>query len=211
MMKVSSLVPRALCFSSLLLTLGFLSGCGESKQSSAGSAGVPKEKSDKAKAVATTRVEKVERPAAPSPLRSTPTPAATASAAGESKSQQTTQTAAAEPTPPSAISEVLGALDKIPVTITDHVTTDQVDQVVGALHNLDLRFQEASLYRSDADQAYLEESVEKFAAMARELLEARSPEELREKYRQLSEALKLFHAEMQERARQWDEKHGLAN
>jgi hypothetical protein len=97
------------------------------------------------------------------------------------------------------MTEVLAELEKIPVTITDRVTTPQVDMLRAAIVNVGEKYINAGMVTGDRNQAELEEQLEKFDKLAAELLTASSPDELREKYRQLSEGLKLLDAEIRER------------
>lgn len=190
--------PTALFASVLGLSLLMLAGCGEREQKSAQPAATAAS-SEAAKATApTTRVRAEARPSPTTavkpeePMRAA-TPETTAPAAQPAQ-------ASAQPTPPpSPMTEVLAELEKIPVTITDRVTTPQVDMLRAAIVNVGEKYINAGMVTGDRNQAELEEQLEKFDKLAAELLTASSPDELREKYRQLSEGLKLLDAEIRER------------
>lgn len=117
--------------------------------------------------------------------------------------------AAATQTPPAApIQHALSALEEIPIAIVDRVTTEQVQKVQGAINDLELKYKAENLLVSDAVEAAFMEKLEQFTKLAEEMLQAKTPEEMREKYRQLSEGLKLMDAEIMEHYRAWQQRQG---
>lgn len=159
--------------------------------------------------------EAARTPAPTTRVRVEPTRATAASAASRATVRRretippatTTSTAAGlapSPTPQTPIAAALEELEKIPVQLVDRATTEQIAQVRAAIVNLEDKYMQAGLIRSDAQQARLQEQLEKYDALAQKLLEAGSADEFRELYRQLSEGLKLMDAELVERARQED-------
>jgi hypothetical protein len=183
----------------IFITALFLGGCGEGKQSGVGQSASSQEHFEKSKAKPA-HVEKMQSPQADS--RAT----ARLSGAAQTKHGETQETSAGvvatTTAAPSPIQDVLDALDKIPVTITDRVTTQQVESVQAAILALEDKYMGARLLASDREQAELQEKLESLSKMAEELLAASSPDELREKYRQLSESVKLLDAEIMQRARE---------
>lgn len=179
-----------------------LMGCGQQNEAPS-LAGEPKETQTSAEQ--RTRVRAERKPTSgmdtqPSPARIT----AVVDNRSTSAAGATTQTAVAEvqaTPPPSPIADVLAVLDTIPVATVDRVTTEQVLRVQGAINDLELKYKGAMLLRSDREEAELYDKIEQFNKLAEEMLHAQTPEEMREKYRQLSEGIKLYDAEIMERRR----------
>lgn len=183
------------------LAIGLM-GCGQEKETPSQAA---QQKETRQSSEQRTRVRAERTPTAAMETQASP---ARITAVGDTRTTSaadtTTQTAAAQiqPTPPpSPIADVLAALDRIPIAAVDRATTEQVLSVQAAIHELEIKYMGAMLLRSDREQAELQEKIEQWNKLAEEMLQAASPEEMREKYRQLSEGVKLYDAEIEERRR----------
>jgi len=171
-----------------------LAACGEKKESdNAGTRQLSRS------ATPTPRVRVERRPRRTPTVRSS-TRATDAVAPGADSGTTAPVEARPQSTPP-PIYHALAALEQIPVTVVDHVTTEQAETVRGAINDLELLYMNARMFRNDREQVEFEEKIEYFNSLVDKLPAAQSPEEMREIYRQLSDGLRLMDAEIQARRR----------
>ncbi len=202
---------KSSCWGAVILS-GFLaillSGCGERKEAPhAAEQGTEKPRvATEPAGTPDTKRRPTFATESPRPAPPSPSPQQTTAAL---EANITTAPVVAEPTPtPPPIQHALAALEEIPITIVDHVTTEQVLKVQGAINDLELKYKAGNYIIGDAAEAAFLEKLEQFTKLAEEMLQAKTPEQLREKYRQLSEGLKLMDAEIMERYRTVQERFG---
>ena len=180
-----------------------LFGCGEPQKPTSST----EPSASQGEATPTPRI-RVERRPGPTPeIRGTVAPARGTPATSPSQVTTTSTIVEGEATPtPAPIELALSALEQIPITIADRVTTHQVDQVRAAIINLELEYKKANMIIGDRMEAQFQDKFAELEQLASQMLEAQNAEQLRETYRKVSEGLKLMDAEIQEQNKAWRER-----